>query len=563
MKKYNILNRIIAAICLVGTISMTGCDLDEGSKGAVSATAYFNDLAALEVGVTGIYGTWHRNSWGVDVLAAYTGADDLTSREEGNKSVFLEGDQFALSGGNQRTTAIWNGYYQVIYECNAFLENAKPVGATEEELNPYLADAHFLRGMMFFELANIFGDVPLVLETKPNYEIMKTPYKDVIMKAIEDFEFAEEWANNPERDTPAGVAGQQINGRASKTAAKAYLAKAYMMLSGWPVNENHWKKVETYTKEIIDDGAYSLLDDYAENWGNKVPDSWAGTPFTNANAKDNTSWKGNKESIFAHQFRSDVWPITTQARCYGRFWQDWMDMYIERHFFERFPEGYRKSYSFAWDNKWDYVGFENWPWSNGQSWPDHPSMVKFQFGCISATQFKEWTSVPAATTLPDTYLGFENAFNSSNDMPLMRYAEVLLMYAEACARQSIPGTNPTAIEALNQVRRRAYAGGYSRMGDVAANLAPGFWKTADAAVDYPQAGESNLIEAILAERAWEFVAELGGNRWLDLIRTEKVAEATALRDNREVSLIGNPSDQTRWRSPIPSTEIEFNPNLGL
>ena len=101
------------------------------------------------------------------------------------------------------------------------------------------------------------------------------------------------------------------------------------------------------------------------------------------------------------------------------------------------------------------------------------------------------------------------------------------------------------------------------MGDVAANLAPGFWKTADAAVDYPQAGESNLIEAILAERAWEFVAELGGNRWLDLIRTEKVAEATALRDNREVSLIGNPSDQTRWRSPIPSTEIEFNPNLGL
>lgn len=558
MKTYTKINKIIWAVSMLAIGVFSGCDLDEGSLGAVSATAYFNDLAALDAGVTGIYGVWHRNTWGVDVLAAYTGADDLTTRQEENKWVFLEGDQLALSGGNLKTIGIWNGHYQVIYECNAFLENANPADATEKELNPYLADAYFIRGMMFFELANIFGDVPLVLETAPNYTIKKTPYKDVILHAIDDFNFAARWANNPERDTPSGVAGQLINGRASKTAARAYIAKAYMMLSGWPVNESYWDSVEVYTKEIIDAGAYSLLDDYAENWGNKVPEAWEGVPFTNANARENKSWKGNKESIFAHHFKRDTWPITTQARCYGRFWMDWMDMYVENHFYEKFPDGYRKKYSFAWDNKWEYVGFENWPWSNGQSWPDHPSMMKYLFGTISESQFKEWT--PSATT-PVTFLGFENAFNSSNDMPLMRYAEVLLMYAEACARQGKAGAAPTAIEALNQVRRRAYGGGYSMVGEIAENLPPEFWKNPDPSVDFPQADDPDLIDAILNERAWEFVAEFGGNRWLDLIRTEKLSEALSSRDGREVSLLGSPDDKSLWRAPIPSTEAQYNDNL--
>ena len=312
MKLNNLINTSIIALSALIFMSLPSCDLDEGSLGAVSATAYFNDMAALDAGITGIYGTFHRNCWGVDILAAYTGADDLATRNESNKWVFLEGDQLALSGGNLRTIGVWNGHYQVIYECNAFLENAFPVGATDEELMPYHADAYFLRGLMYFELANIFGDVPLVLKTDPDYEIDKTPYKDIILQAISDFEFVEQWANNPERDTPAGVAAQQINGRASKTTAKAFLAKAYMMLSGWPVKENHWDKVEKYTKEIIDAGAYSLLDDYSQNWGNKVPDAWVGVPFTNANARENISWKGNKESIWAHQNKVDTWPITTQ-----------------------------------------------------------------------------------------------------------------------------------------------------------------------------------------------------------------------------------------------------------
>ena len=334
-----------------------------------------------------------------------------------------------------------------------------------------------------------------------------------------------------------------------------------MMLSGWPVRENHCDKVEKYTREIIDAGAYSLLDDYAQNWGNKVPDAWKGTPFTAANARENVSWKGNKESIFAHQNKTDVWPVTPFSRTYGRFWRDWMDMFVENHFHAKFPDGYRKTYSFAWDRKWQYAGWTAWPYAEGQSYPDHPSMLKYQFGMVNAADFRKWSGLTNSDPLPETYLGFEHVMNSSNDLPLMRYAEVLLMYAESCARQNKAGANPTAVEALNWVRRRAYGGGFVKMGEIEANLAPEFWRNPEPKVDFPQADDSDLINEILDERAWEFVAELGGNRWLDLIRTESLAAALSTRDASEAPLIGNPADPTRWRAPIPSTESQYNPNI--
>ena len=236
-------------------------------------------------------------------------------------------------------------------------------------------------------------------------------------------------------------------------------------------------------------------------------------------------------------------------------------MFVENHFFNKFPEGYRKAYSFAWDHQWRFAGWTAWPYAEGQSYPDHPSMLKLQFGTISPADFRTWSGLTSSDPLPDTYLGFEHVMNSSNDLPLMRYAEVLLMYAEACARKSKAGSNPTAVEALNYVRRRAYGGGFERMGDIQANLAPEFWKNPEPAVDYPQAGESDLIKAIIDERAWEFVAELGGNRWLDLIRTESLAAALSTRDASEAALIGDPSDSKVWRSPIPSTESQYNEKI--
>ena len=147
----------------------------------------------------------------------------------------------------------------------------------------------------------------------------------------------------------------------------------------------------------------------------------------------------------------------------------------------------------------------------------------------------------------------------------MRYSEVLLMYAEACARTGEDVSD--GIEKLNWVRRRAYANGITAKKDAigdaitAGTLTKQYWKTATPVVDYPQSGETDLIKAIIDERSYEFIGELGGVRWFDLTRLEMVGTATSARDSREIELKGNPADQANWRMLIPASEGGYNNNL--
>ncbi|PKQ64246.1 hypothetical protein BZG02_05335 [Labilibaculum filiforme] len=485
---------------------MVSCeDLDEGSLGAVTGDSYYADELSLEAGVTGVYGLLEFANWGVDVLAAYTGADDLSTHSGGNKWVFSEGDTFALTGGNSRLIGIWENYYRAINAANAFIEKAHPEGVDEAIVNNAHANVYFVRALLYFRLTTIFGDIPMPLSSIPDYEMEKTSSRAVLSQVISDLEYVEKWSTTA-RDTDVTIA----DGHATKTAARAFLAKTYMQLTGYPYNEtDKWTQVKSYTKQIVDAGVYSLMDDYMHNFGEP--------------------WENNKETIFAHQFKLEAWPINTECRWYGAFWTNWMDMFLEWTFYDNFPEGYRKNATTSTIS------------ANAITYA-HPVNTKLLYGTIQGT--------------PE----FVNIFKTNNDMPAMRYAEVLLMYAEACANT---GSEADAINYLNMVKRRAYAGGVTTSKEVLA-LGAGFWENADASVDYTAADLSStqaIIDAIVHERACEFVSEVGGNRWLDLVRLNKVGEVTALRDAREIPLVGDPSNKDLWYAPIPETEIDLNPNL--
>jgi hypothetical protein len=361
--------------------------------------------------------------------------------------------------------------------------------------------------LLYFRLATVFGDVPMPLTTVPDYEMLKTPSREVITQVISDLKFVEQWAVNA-RDTDVSV----VDGHATKTAAKAFIAKAYMQLTGWPYGEtDKWADVKSYTKQIIDANVYSLMDDYMHNFGEP--------------------WENNKEIIFAHQYKRQPWPISGESRWYGAFWAAWMDMFIEWNFYSGFPDGYRKNATTSTTSV-DAITYA------------HPVNTKLLYGTIQGR--------------PE----FLHTWQSHNDVAAMRYAEVLLMYAEACANT---GSEADAINYLNMVKRRAYAKGAMTSEDVVA-LGAGFWMDADATVDYTAAQLSSkqaIIDAIVKERAYEFVSEIGGNRWLDLVRLEKVGTVNALRDAREIPLVGDPSNKELWYAPIPETEIDLNPNLGL
>ncbi len=504
-----------------------GCnDLELDTKAVVVSDTYYTDASTLEPAIIGIYGRVQRATWAIDNLSSYMGADDLTSRTGSNKAPVLEADQFARTDGNGWVTVFYNDYYTAIMDCNSFIEGAsKRAGFIDEAtLNNALANAYFIRGMLYFRLAVAFKNVPMPLSPKIDLTMKRTPYRNVMAQAISDLKYAEKWLVSPRDTDPT-----KKDGHATKIAAKAFLAKTYMQLTGYPTNETtYWDSVKIKTKEIIDNGTYSLMNDFAACFENP-------TQF-------------NKEMIFSHVCEKGIFPLQAESRYYGYKWCDWGDTYMEHKYYNSFPAGYRRTFSAI-----GAADTANTPATDLRTkafkvWVKdykHPLVSKFSYGTIKG--------------LP----GFEHVWQSSNDCPAMRTSEVYLMYAEACARK---GDVAEGAKYLNYVKRRAYAQGLKKQADVLA-LPNDFWKTDDATIDFAGGSADDLIEAILSERKYEFLGEIGGNRWLDLLRLEKVGDVNAYRIGKTVAetgeelMLGDPYDKKQWWTPIPGTEITLNPNL--
>ena len=127
---------------------------------------------------------------------------------------------------------------------------------------------------------------------------------------------------------------------------------------------------------------------------------------------------------------------------------------------------------------------------------------------------------------------------AGNDLPIYRYADALLIYAEATARVTSSIT-PEAMEALNQVHRRAY----------------GYAPEATSAVDFKIADydTNSFVDLVLQERAYEFIFE--GKRWLDLKRTGTAA--TTILDVKGITIA-----EKHYLWPIPQAELDFNDLMG-
>ena len=128
---------------------------------------------------------------------------------------------------------------------------------------------------------------------------------------------------------------------------------------------------------------------------------------------------------------------------------------------------------------------------------------------------------------------------AGNDDPLYGYSDVLLIYAEAASRA---GNGPTAaaVEAVNQVRRRAY----------------GKNPTAVSTVDYKLADytATTFPDVVLQEKAYEF--QLGGKRWLDLKRTGKAKTVLLAAKGKTVL-------DKHYLWPIPVSELNYNQGLDV
>lgn len=401
-------------------------------------------------------------------------------------------------------------YYQGINRVNQVLINVPNINFTDAALKDrILGQAYFLRGLYLFHAVNMFKNVPIPLDLSV-YHAQKTQAEGW-EQVIADFKKAAELL--PASYT--GISGLDANqlGRATKGAALGYLGKAYLFTKDFTNARDTFKKV-------IDLGVYSLVANYSDN-------------FTDTN-------ENNSESLFEVQFSrqaggvglswggipaSDWGKTSARAITYGAAAFGFKDVQPTVALFNEFQE--EKTVGGAVDPRLDATIFYLKP---GGATPIYQTTFEVQYA-----------SSPA--DLNDIYCkkyengggAFANEYDwrSGINERLLRYADILLMYAE-CLNET--GDTPGAYTYIQMVRDRV--------------------SLPNLAIVKPGLTQTTMREQIGHERFLEFALE--GHRFDDIRRWGWLEDSVKLAWLKSRDPEFNSYATGREYFPIPQLEIDTN-----
>ncbi|WP_183558462.1 RagB/SusD family nutrient uptake outer membrane protein [Mucilaginibacter sp. SP1R1] len=479
---------VIAAIALLSL----GCKktLIENPKGQVLGSNALSTIPGLQAALTGTYKPLME-----DFVSGFTsaatdailmGSDDLTTNPGSNKQELREFDQFNVSALNSNLSQIWNGCYKSIQGSNNIISNYKQVPGDAAIINQIVGEAYFLRGFSYYWLVRLWGSVPLV--TSAVYDpailnISRSAAVDIYKQIESDLTAAQGLMQNKKTE----------DGRASKGAAIALLADVYLTEGGWPLNDqSKFALAASTAKSVMDNkGTYGF--DLASD----LPTLWAKL----------SSGTNISEEVFAFHSCGNCNALTSNS-IFGNSSMPteengWDDYFCEINFFNNYPAGIRKDVTFH--TQFIKPDGSVVAWQNSST--KHPYYGKFRVN------------------------GGEAIYSTSATLAMIRYAHVLLIYAEAQARSE--GTvNSDSYAAVNAIRSRAGLPNLSGL------------------------SSANFINAVIDERSWEFAGET--TRWFDLVRLQLLDQVNAKRNPGEIPIIG----PIKYLMPIPNSDVLLNPGLG-
>lgn len=377
---------------------------------------------------------------------------------------------------NPYTSNAWNGFYNVITRANIVLEKVPAIAMNETEKGYILGEARFLRALAYFYLARLYGGVPLVRDEEEQFsDPGRSPIEDVFQQVLTD---ATEAADLLPASWPAAQRGHATSG-----AAHALLAEFFL----W---QEDWSQAASHARHVIDSGEYALHNSYLSAF---LPGSELGA-----------------EEVFAVQASAATGAprIDTAVWYYPRIMVagetgGWATMVpLAWHLDSYAPGDYRREVSyFTEGNKID-----------GTAVTFAPHVHKYRPSTRPGPQDVNW--------------------------PVYRYADVLLMYAEA---QNELGDQATAVQYVNLVRARARNG-------------TGSQDRAEPA-DLPAMGQAALRDAIFEERRIELAFE--AKRWFDLVRRGQAFWEASLANDPTATEVQ--PHKMHW--PIPQSQLDLNPAL--
>lgn len=310
-------------------------------------------------------------------------------------------------------------------------------------------------------------------------------------------------------DTWSGLGVQfqsGVNVAPTKGSAKALLANVYLTMAGWPLKQvDKYALAATKTKEVMDNKAeykVDLFTNFADLWKKE--------------------FQYNNEAVFACYYNNNVpntpwnqWNMMGPNSSQPGDEAGWDDWFGEITFYNNFPAGLRKDATYQ---SVYMVGGAAKDWKGTAL--KHPYFQKYR---------------DDASYNPVTHVG---NWAGDHTVYIIRYAEVLLTYAEAKAMSG--GADATAYNAINLVRKRA------GLGELVSGLS-----------------QAAFRDSVVAERGWEFAGLEPAARWFDLLRTETVGKSNLTRNAGEDPLKNVPSEALHsfYWAPIPINDQQLNPNL--
>lgn len=418
-------------IVIISSFFIVSCDdkldiLPEDGIG--SATLYQNEAGALS-GLMGVYSRIYRayRQTNFNLMYPLSGTDEGFENRNGNRT-YLEN----IHSSNERfILEAWTLLYEGINAANIMLSELERSPMSESGITLYTAEARFVRAYLLFDLQRAYGGVegiPMPLDASKQL-MARSKGVDVYAQIIADLEYAEQNLPDIQDVTP---------GRASKSAAQGLLARACLYRAGEPFTNDgdYYAKARDWAKKVMDGGYHELNASY-ENIFTKLAQQEYETKETLFQIG---FYFGNSDNQQAGKIGSTVGMRVDNNGCYNRGYSLITSSKTLIDAYRADPSDERG----LWNASPYYI--------SGGACDVRTSNNQFRYGCSKYRKTLEISGAGAGSW-------------GTIHWPVLRYADVLLMYAEA--ENQLSEGSSLALEAVNEVRNRANATPLGVITDVA------------------------------------------------------------------------------------------------
>lgn len=508
----NNIYKYLILIALAFTFSCTDLLNEEAETFLISENVYSSEDGANKA-LNGLYATlivheYYRNSY---YLLFSLCSGDMYAKHGNNPS--QENGSLSTTPENKWNNQVYAAIYTSIAAANDIIVNLEgKTDISEKVRNAVLGDAYFLRGFNYFNLVRAWGGVPIRIEptATDDIHIGRASEQEVYDQVISDLEEAYELM--PE-------AGDEIKGRPHKWAAKALLAKVYLTMASKSLDAGspYYEKARDEALDVFEHDIYQLVPTYQDLWdlpGNNTQEAI----FEIQESKDNLA------NLIIHRtfMPRDHWSLNGNTA--------WDRVRVNKEAFDvhvnRYPDDPRIDETFIHSYYINNIGdtidcypvnaeTRGWPWIYKHRGSD-----------------------------------YDNIRNSDRNFVVFRYAELLLILAEA---ENMINGPANAYQYVNRVLSRARL-----MPDGSQSVEP---------VDWSNMNQSEFHERIIQERKFELLGEgdaffenrrHGREYLLNLIQNHNSYPGFVVGEDFEYL----ESDRTYFL-PIPSNELNANELINL